>query len=61
MSVSVNKERCKKCENCISFCPQNVLSKDENNFPLVEKADDCTRCRLCEMRCPDFAIKVEDQ
>ena len=24
----------------------------------VLRAEDCTGCRLCELRCPDFAIEV---
>ena len=25
-------------------------------YPVVVDPEKCTKCRMCEMRCPDFAI-----
>ena len=60
MKINVVKERCKSCGYCIKFCPKNVLEKDEDGQPFAARPEDCIGCRLCEMRCPDFAISVED-
>lgn len=52
--------RCKACGICIEFCPHGVLEADEEGKPLVKNPDKCTNCKLCEYRCPDFALFVED-
>ncbi len=49
---------CKKCGICAAFCPTHVLGQDHDGSPYVADAEKCTGCLLCEMRCPDFAIKV---
>jgi len=57
-------ERCKGCEVCVHFCPQNVLSiSDERNakgyrIPMVTNgaADKCVHCGFCTLVCPEFAI-----
>lgn len=57
--VLVIKGWCKRCGNCISFCPKKALSKDEQGFPAVDNSK-CVSCGICEMLCPDFAIVVCD-
>jgi len=38
--------------------PQKVLGMKEGKAAIAKEAD-CIKCRLCEYRCPDFAIIVE--
>jgi 2-oxoglutarate ferredoxin oxidoreductase subunit delta len=57
--VTVNKVRCKRCGICISFCPVNLFDEEIDGTPIPSRVDKCTGCKLCELRCPDFAIKVE--
>lgn len=52
---------CKKCGLCAAFCPKGVLAQDHDGSPYVANADACNACLLCEIRCPDFAIKVTRQ
>ncbi|MBU1157515.1 MAG: 4Fe-4S binding protein [Proteobacteria bacterium] len=54
---------CKRCGNCIAFCPRQALAQDEWGYPFLSEAGRCTGCGLCEMLCPDFAISmtVEDE
>jgi len=59
-------ERCKGCGFCIEFCPQHVLcesteinSKGYHPVYLSDSAK-CTKCDICGMICPDFAISVVD-
>jgi len=51
---------CKGCNICVSFCPRHVLclkgGKVFAEFPLL-----CIGCKMCELRCPDFAIEVEEK
>jgi len=62
--VLVDKTRCKGCTYCVDFCPTDVLAmSNETNakgyhVPELIKEDECTACGLCEMICPDFAIRV---
>jgi 2-oxoglutarate ferredoxin oxidoreductase subunit delta len=51
---------CKRCGNCVAFCPRRALAVDEWNHPYLDKPDRCNACGLCEMLCPDFAISVGD-
>ncbi len=56
--ITVNVGWCKGCEICVAFCPKNVLEM-EGGKVKVARPEDCNRCMLCELRCPDFAITVE--
>lgn len=53
-----NKAWCKACGICVKFCPKDVLEKDEEGKPVFAHPDKCIVCGLCELRCPDFAIRV---
>ncbi len=57
--IVINEKFCKGCSICVDFCPTNVL---EMRGPVasVKHLDACTRCQLCDLRCPDFAIQVFD-
>ena len=55
----LNRNYCKACGICYWLCPKNVLEADEEGKPAVVRRDACILCRLCEYRCPDFAIRVE--
>lgn len=50
---------CKGCGICVAFCPTKTLGIS----PITGKCvivlpEACTKCGLCELRCPDFAITV---
>jgi len=56
--VSIYPAWCKRCGNCVAFCPREVLQEDRWGYPYVARPDRCISCRVCEMLCPDFAISV---
>jgi 2-oxoglutarate ferredoxin oxidoreductase subunit delta len=56
--ITVNTQWCKGCEICVAFCPKNCLEMKGGKCAAV-RPEDCIRCMLCELRCPDFAITVE--
>lgn len=56
--IKINKNWCKKCGICIAFCPKGVFEGQPGQLPKVAKPEECTGCKLCELRCPDFAIEV---
>ena len=56
--IDINIGWCKGCAICVEFCPTDVLVMD-NTHPVVAKLEECTRCQLCDLLCPDFAITVK--
>ena len=54
----INRDWCKGCEICVAFCPKNVLELDGEYKVVAARPEDCICCRLCELRCPDFAIEI---
>lgn len=57
-TIEINEKFCKGCYICIEFCPAKVL-KMKGMVASVEKPEACIACLQCELRCPDFAIKVK--
>lgn len=56
--ITVYEKMCKGCEICVQFCPAKILEMSRQ-VVICDNPDKCTKCMLCEMRCPDFAIEVE--
>ncbi|MGE5592892.1 MAG: 4Fe-4S binding protein [Betaproteobacteria bacterium] len=56
--VEINQKWCKGCDICVAFCPKEVLTRPEGGKAQVAHPEKCTRCRLCEIMCPDLAIVV---
>lgn len=54
------KKWCKGCNICVKFCPKDVLRLGKDGKVLVDKEEECTSCGLCELRCPDFAILIQE-
>jgi 2-oxoglutarate ferredoxin oxidoreductase subunit delta len=51
---------CKGCGICVAFCPKKVLALHEGKV-AAERPEDCIGCRMCELRCPDFAIQIQEE
>ncbi|MCL2407300.1 MAG: 4Fe-4S binding protein [Defluviitaleaceae bacterium] len=59
-TLKINTAWCKGCGICAEFCPPKVLDIVREKVVLKDM-DKCTKCALCELRCPDFAIYVETE
>ncbi|MBN1154324.1 4Fe-4S binding protein [candidate division KSB1 bacterium] len=55
--IEVNTGWCKGCGICVEFCPKDVLALNGSVVEVVH-LEQCISCKLCEIRCPDFAITV---
>lgn len=55
--IEINHAYCKGCHICVEFCPTKVLEM-RGIVAAVKKPEACIACMQCELRCPDFAIKV---
>ncbi len=55
----LNQGWCKGCGVCAAFCPKGVLALKGNKIEIVEP-DKCILCGMCEVRCPDYAIWLEE-
>ena len=58
MTLHINQKLCKGCGICIAFCPKKILLLDERSKIYAAEPEQCIQCGQCELRCPDFAIKV---
>src|SRR5512137_1763485 len=56
--VQLDLELCKACGVCIELCPEEVFDRDKLGYPVLARPEACSRCLLCELHCPDFAIEV---
>lgn len=55
----VHRGWCKGCELCVKSCPRDILQLDEEAKVEVSDIGKCIFCGICELRCPDFAIRLE--
>lgn len=55
----VKPEWCKGCGICVAFCPKKVLGLKEQKIAILD-IDGCIKCGQCELRCPDYAIYLEE-
>jgi adenylylsulfate reductase subunit B len=50
---------CNGCGRCYDECPMDVFGWDEEkNMPTIAYPEDCWRCMVCELACPEIAIDV---
>lgn len=55
----INPAWCKGCGICAAFCPKGALEVVDEKVRRKEGTD-CILCGMCELRCPDYAIYIEE-
>ena len=58
--VRIEPEWCKGCGICVAFCPKDALELAGEKVRMKEGAQ-CVLCGQCELRCPDYAIYLEEE
>jgi NAD-dependent dihydropyrimidine dehydrogenase PreA subunit len=57
--VTVDKEKCEGCEECVDVCPVEVFEMvDDKSSPV--NADECLGCESCVEVCEPGAITIEE-
>jgi len=57
--ILLDANRCKRCGICVDLCPSQVYKVTGEGYPDPVNIDKCTKCRLCELWCPDYALQIE--
>jgi len=66
--IKIDKDKCKGCLLCISFCPKGLIKKSKElnklgvNFVEFSRQagelSECLGCMMCAVMCPDCCIEV---
>lgn len=51
----IHLEDCDGCRQCYTFCPDGVISMNEENEPVIDY-EHCKGCLVCVVQCPRNAI-----
>lgn len=53
---------CHQCSQCITACPEDILSVGEKGYPKVDFSNgECTFCGKCEVACEAQALHYDGQ
>ena len=67
VNITIDEQYCKGCELCMHYCPKQVLKKSGRRNtkgyvpPMAADPEQCSKCRTCELICPELAITLEDR
>ncbi|MFQ5873624.1 MAG: ferredoxin family protein [Dehalococcoidia bacterium] len=55
----IDYSTCTDCTICVKVCPTDVFRMDpQSGHPMIQYAEDCMSCFLCERDCPEGSIYV---
>ena len=57
--LEIEDKWCKGCGICAAFCPKQVREVKKEKVRIAN-AEACIFCGQCELRCPDYAIYLEN-
>lgn len=62
--VVFNREKCKGCELCCTYCPKDLIEMDPHvnakgySPAMITRQEECVGCKSCALVCPDGAIEI---
>jgi len=65
--VTVDNDRCKGCELCVSVCPRKLfsmsprLNRRGQHYAQITPLQECIGCAQCSDICPDAAIEIDEE
>jgi 2-oxoglutarate ferredoxin oxidoreductase subunit delta len=59
-ALKIINQWCKGCGICVEFCPKKILALEKETV-TIQNPEDCIFCGQCELRCPDYAIFIEEK
>lgn len=65
VDIIIDEQYCKGCGLCMHYCPKQILKKSERRNakgyvpPMAAAPEQCSKCRTCELICPELAITLE--
>ena len=58
--ITVDKEKCNGCGECVDICPSEVLELVDEKCE-VAKIEECLGCESCVETCPESAIELSGE
>ncbi|MBI5920212.1 MAG: 4Fe-4S binding protein [Betaproteobacteria bacterium] len=55
--IQIDKQLCDGCGDCVKACPMEIFLLKEEKATAIN-VETCMDCELCEVGCPNLAIKV---
>ncbi len=56
----IDKEACVACGLCISYCPEEAITRDEDNKAKIDYRF-CKGCGVCANECPSKVIIMKEE
>jgi len=57
-SEAAFRTKCSRCDDCIDACPQFIISRDDDGYPLINFTHSgCTYCEKCVESCRTGALQ----
>jgi len=62
LEITINKEKCTGCGDCVNSCPPEILYLDNDAAAVKSEIIlECLGCQSCVVVCPTEAITVDDR
>ncbi|MDR1483409.1 MAG: nitroreductase family protein [Planctomycetaceae bacterium] len=58
LNFNVVSEKCIGCDACVNDCPHSIISRVEDQPPIIVSEKDCLECQHCFAVCPTGAISI---